>query len=64
MDIWFPWLVVISGLILVLPMQSEKLRAKARSIHPLGKSGEKMEAQGWLFIIVGCLWCLQNLLVA
>lgn len=63
-DIWFAWMVFGSGLVLVLPQQFPRLRERCASIHPFGRSAADLERTGWVFVIVGGLWSVQNLWIA
>ena len=63
MDAWFPTLVLFCGLFLQGSLQVPEARAKIAKYHPIPDSFRRMDAASWLFIIVGSLWGLQDLLV-
>lgn len=63
MDTWFPFLVLFSGLFVQASLQVPGAAAKIRRYHPIPGSYTRMDRASWLFIIVGSLWGIQNLLV-
>lgn len=63
MDIWFPIVVLFAGCFLQLALQLPGSKEKIQEFHPLPNSWERMDKTSWIFIIVGCLWEIQNLLV-
>ena len=63
MDTWFPLLVLFCGLFLQCALQMPGAFEKIQRFHPIPHSVARMDRASWLFIIVGGLWGLQNLLV-
>jgi len=63
MDAWFPFLVLFCGIFLQTALQMPGAAEKINSIHPVPGSYRRMDAASWVFIIVGSLWGIQDLLV-
>lgn len=63
MDAWFPAIVLFCGVFLQLALQVPDAAEKIARIHPIPGSFQRMDRASWIFIIVGSLWGLQDLLV-
>lgn len=63
MDIWFPLIVLFCGVFLQLALQVPGAIEKITRMHPIPNSAARMDYTSWIFIIVGSLWEIQNLLV-
>lgn len=63
MDAWFPSLVLFCGIFLQISLQVPGAAEKIARYHPLPGSFNRIDATSWVFIIVGSLWGLQDLLV-
>ncbi len=63
MDLWFPIILAAVGCFLQFTLQNPRRREAFVRLHPISGSLERVDRMSWLFIIVGSLWELQNLLV-
>jgi hypothetical protein len=63
MEAWFPAIVLFCGVFLQLALQTPKAAEKIAEIHPIPGSYQRIDVTSWVFIIVGSLWGLQDLLV-
>ncbi len=63
MDSWFPILVLFCGIFLQAALQTPGAAEKIARLHPLPGSYARMDKVSWIFISVGSLWQIQNLLV-
>lgn len=59
----FPFIVLFTGLFLQASLQLPQAEEKITSMHPIPGSFQRMDAASWIFIIVGSLWGIQELLV-
>ena len=64
MDSWFPILVLFCGVFLQASLMLPEAKEKIERFHPIPGSYVRMDLASWVFIIVGSLWELQNLLVS
>ncbi len=62
MDHYFPWILLASGAYLKITMLIPELRAKFAEFHPFPNSVRRVNRVAVLFLIVGGLWGLQELL--
>lgn len=63
MDAYFPFVLLFCGVFLQLALQVPEAAEKIAKMHPIPDSFRRMDRASWLFIIVGSLWGLQDLLV-
>lgn len=63
MDSWFPLLVLFCGVFLQASLQVPGAAEKIARMHPIPNSYRRMDITSWIFISVGSLWQIQNLLV-
>lgn len=63
MDTWFPIVVMFCGIFLQLSLQMPNAAKNLERVHPIPGSLQRMDRMSWLFIIVGSLWGLQNLML-
>jgi hypothetical protein len=63
LDTWSPILMLSAGIFSLWTTQSEEVRKKFQSVHPLRRSLANFERSAWTITIVGSLWCLENLLL-
>jgi hypothetical protein len=64
MDHYFPWILLATGAYLKIVMLVPELREKFAAVHPLPNSIRRVNRAAVLFLIVGALWGLQDLILA
>jgi hypothetical protein len=64
MEIWFPHIVLFCGLYLQLSLQFKDSAVFIKKHHPIRGSYERIDKISWIFITVGFLWGLQDLLLS
>ena len=62
MDIYFPWILLASGVYMSLLLQFPRLREAFRTRHPLGDRLASSERAAFVMLVSGALWTLQTLL--